>query len=295
MLTLQSGDSSLVLAPEVGGAIVGWTLGAAALLRRPLPDAIVAGNVRGLGCFPLVPFSNRIANGRFRWDGTEYLLDRNFGDHPHTIHGVGWQRPWQVASVGPASATLMLHHDARGAEARGWPFPFAAEQRFTLTENALSVALTLRNLHESPAPAGLGFHPYFPRTGAPALRFNAGSVWLSGADSLPAAEVPIPPEWNHAEGKAIGTASLDNCFAGWDGDARIVRSSGEPTIHIQANGVFHHLVVYTPPGQDFFCVEPVSHMTDAINRMTITPGHGLRILRAGATLEGGVTFTATFA
>ena len=118
MLTLRSGESSLVLAPEIGGAIVGWTFGTVPLLRRPSPDAIVSGNVRGLACFPLVPFSNRIAYGRFHWDGTDHLLDRNFGDHPHTIHGVGWQRAWEVAAVGPASATLTLRHDAAGEQVR---------------------------------------------------------------------------------------------------------------------------------------------------------------------------------
>src|SRR4051812_46618815 len=122
MLTLQSDDSSLVLAPEAGGAILGWMFGTTALLRRPLPDAVVSGNARGLGCFPLVPFSNRIANGRFRWAGESHVLARNFGDHPHAIHGVGWQRAWSVDSAGPASATLSLHHTpARGT----WPFAFA--------------------------------------------------------------------------------------------------------------------------------------------------------------------------
>src|ERR1700760_2389550 len=123
MLTLQSGDSSVVLAPEIGGAIVGWRLGAAPVMRLPAPDAIMAGNVRGLACFPLVPFSNRIAWGRFRWDGVDYTLDRNFGDHPHTIHGVGWKRPWQVVDAGSASATLTLQHDATGEQARAWSLP----------------------------------------------------------------------------------------------------------------------------------------------------------------------------
>ena len=102
----------------------------------------------------------------------QYLLDRNFGDHPHAIHGVGWQRVWTVAAVGSTRATLTLRHDAVGEQARSWPFAFAAEQRFTLTPDALLVELAVRNLHPSPAPAGLGLHPYFPRDGAPMLRFT---------------------------------------------------------------------------------------------------------------------------
>ena len=43
--------------------------------------------------------------------------------------------------------------------------------------------------------------------------------------------------------------------------------------------LFGHLIVYTPPGEDFFCVEPVSHMTDAINRMDGDDRH--RLAHAG--------------
>ena len=282
MLTLRSGESSLVLAPEFGGAIVGWLFGTMPLLRRPEPDAVVSGNVRGLACFPLVPFSNRIARG--------HLLDRNFGDHPHTIHGVGWQRAWEVSAVGTAAATLTLRHDAADEQVRAWPFAFAAEQRFTLTPDTLHVALTLRNLHRSAAPAGIGLHPYFPRNGAPTLRFNAARVWLNDANSLPAESVPVPPEWDHSRAQRIGSASLDNCFAGWDREAHIVWASHDLALRIEADARFHHLIVYTPPGQDYFCVEPVSHMNDAINRMDSATGHGLRILEPGETLHGLVSF-----
>ncbi|HET7879835.1 MAG TPA: aldose 1-epimerase [Acetobacteraceae bacterium] len=288
MLTLQSGDSSLVLAPEIGGAIVGWRLGAVPVMRLPAPDALMAGNVRGLACFPLVPFSNRIAWGRFRWDGVDYALDRNFGDHPHTIHGVGWKRPWQVADASPASATLALRHDAGGDQARAWPFPFVAEQQFTLTADALQLRLSMRNEHHAAAPAGLGWHPHFPLRGAPTLRFSAGQVWLNGADSLPSREEPVPPDWDHAAGRPVGSATLDNCFAGWDGLAMIDWGDGTG-LRIEADETFRHVVIYTPPNRPYFCVEPVSHMTDAINRMDV-PGHGLRVLAPGETLNGSVTF-----
>jgi aldose 1-epimerase len=290
MLTLHAGESSLVLAPELGGAIVGWMFGAVPLLRRPQPDDIMPGNVRGLGCFPLIPFSNRIAQRRFRWNGSDHVLEHNFGDHPHCIHGIGWQSPWDVAAVSATFASLTLRHDAAGAQAHRWPFAFAAEQRFTLSRNALHVALALTNRHQRAAPAGLGLHPYFPRADAADLRFGAAAVWLNGTDMLPARRIAVPPEWDHTSGQRIGGASLDNCFAGWDGRAHIAWASGGPGLTIEADGPFRHLIVYTPPGHDFFCVEPVSHVTDAINRMDAVPNHGMQILAPGETLRGEVTF-----
>jgi aldose 1-epimerase len=292
MLTLHAGESSLVLAPEHGGAIVGWTLGAIPLMRRPQPDAIVPGNVRGLACFPMVPFSNRIARGRFLWEGSESALQHNFGDQPHCIHGIGWQSAWDVASVSERSAALTLRHDAAGVQAHRWPFAFSAEQHFTLADDALHVVLTMTNLHPRPAPAGFGLHPYFPRTGEPILRFRASGVWLNAPDMLPVRRIATPPEWDHAAGKPVGSASLDNCFDEWDGRARIVWPSGGRGITIEADDLFRHLIIYTPPGHDFFCVEPVSHRTNAINQSD-ADSPGMRVLAPGETLRGALTFRLT--
>lgn len=290
MLTLHAGESSLVLAPEFGGAIVGWNFGTVALLRRPRPDAIVRGNVHGLGCFPLIPFSNRIAWGQFRWDGIDHTMPRNLGDHPHTIHGVGWQSVWQAAAVSATSAVLTLRHDATGPLAQRWPFAFAAEQHFSLTPDTLRVELMLTNRHSHAAPAGLGLHPYFPRAGTPNLQFNATRIWLNDAAMLPARCITVPPEWDHTAGQRIGSAQLDNCYHGWDGRAYIRWEADGHGLVVEADPLFGHLIVYTPPGQDFFCLEPVSHMTDAINRMDTVAGHGLRVLGPGETLRGGMTF-----
>jgi aldose 1-epimerase len=63
-----------------------------------------------------------------------------------------------------------------------------------------------------------------------------------------------------------------------DGDAR---EAGEP--------LFDHLVVYVPPGQDFFCVEPVSHVNDGFNLLEHgVAGTGVLVLKPGKRLAGGV-------
>ena len=228
--------------------------------------------------------TNRIAQGRFRFAAAEYRLALNFGDHPHSIHGVGWQRAWRVTNVARDAATLTLGHTPDAS----WPFAFSAEQRFRLTATALHVALAVTNGHTSPAPAGLGLHPYFPRTAAAVphagttLRFSADAVWRNGVDHLPSERVNVPPEWDHRAGRTVGELALDNCFAGWDGTAVLTWPDRRMTI--EATDIFRHLVVYTPPGQGFFCVEPVSHMNDAINR------GGMRVLEPGGTMRGEVTF-----
>jgi aldose 1-epimerase len=285
MLTLRAGRLSLVLAPEAGGAILGWSFGGIPLLRRADGRAVVQNDVRGMGCFPLVPYANRIAEGRFSWGGRAWQLDRNFGDHPHSIHGIGWQRPWTVGAVSDTEACLTLVHDGEGAD---WPFAFVAEQRLVLRPDALRVEMRVTSRHHAAAPAGLGLHPYFPRAPGAALRFRAGSVWLNDANALPDRLVPMPEAWDHASGVAVGAVTLDNCFNGWDGAAHL--DLGAVAVTIKASAAFGHLQIYTPPGEPFFCVEPVTHRPDALND---PEGQGVPPLAPGETLAGVVTFRIT--
>ena len=276
MLTLTAGESSLVLMPEQGGTLLGWTRSATRLLRHAAPEAVVLGDAREAAAFPLVPYSNRIANGRFTFAGIPHQLALNFGLHPNSIHGVGWQRPWQVTRTAADAATLALPH----APDQGWPFAFTAEQHIHLTPDSLEVGFALTNRHAGPAPAGLGLHPFFPRAGA-SLRFNAGTVWRNGPTMLPTGETAIPPDWDHHTPRAVGSVVLDNCFAGWDGIATLAWP--DRTLTLAASNIFRHLVVFTPPGADFFCVEPVSHRNDAINH------GGMAVLAPGETLRGSIT------
>jgi aldose 1-epimerase len=293
MLTLQANEASLVLAPESGGAIAGWTIGPHHVLRPALADALVRGVSRGMSAYPLVPFSNRINNGRFSSAGRSYQLARNFGDEPHAIHGVGWTSVWDIAELSRSAVLLALEYTAQGEAARGWPFPFAATLRFDLSPNELSVRLSVTNRWNAPAPAGLGLHPFFPRTEAAALRFAASHVWRTGADHMPTECVPVPPEWSHASPRRVGSAILDNLFEGWDGVAEIALAPSPIRVRVTASDIFRRCVVYVPPGRPYFAVEPVSHETDAINRLDQGRDTGLRILTPGETLAGEIRFVVS--
>lgn len=309
MLTLRLNDLTLLVAPESGGAIAGWTRGATPLLRTPSPTALRRGDVHGMACFPLLPYANRIGQARFDWQGGTCQLRRNTPGHPHSLHGVGWQRPWLVETLTDTELRISLRHDPLGPDAAEWPFAFSAQQQFTLSDDALRVSLSLTSRHTAPAPAGFGLHPYFPRGSGASLRFAADGVWRNDATVLPQALVPVPAAWDHTAGRVIGSAALDNCFTGWTRRATIAWAGHG--LRIEADPPFDHLQVYTPPGADFFCVEPVSHAPDAINRGTApgnpiaapgNPSHapgnrgdtpGMRVLSPGETLFGSILLRVT--
>ena len=53
-------------------------------------EAIASGRGNNAACYPLVPFSNRIANGRLVFDGQRFKLEPNWPGVRHPMHGEGW-------------------------------------------------------------------------------------------------------------------------------------------------------------------------------------------------------------
>jgi aldose 1-epimerase len=290
MFDLIAGDSKLTLCPKLGGSIGNWQRRGTAILRHTDAETLAGTSSRALSCFPLIPFSNRIAWGRFSFGGEDFQLDRNFGDHPHTIHGNAWQREWRVVGQSASQAELRLDHDPLTDSGHHWPYAYQASLLYGLSPNALHVTMRFTNKDARAQPVGLGLHPYQPRTPQTALAFRASTVWQTGADSLPDAQLPAEGHWSFDPGHIIVPPALDNCYAAWTGRAEITRPEHGIRLVIAADDIFRHLVVYTPDGKPYFAVEPASNMTDAVNHMDAIPDHGLRVLAPGETLERQIRF-----
>lgn len=274
-MRLAGGGWEAALLPELGGAI-GALRHAGVDVLRPTPTGAV--DPLATACFPLVPYANRIAQGRFTFEGREIALPRNHGTHPHSLHGVGWQRPWTVSATDAESARLTLAHDTSDA----WPWRFSAEQRIGLDAAGFAIELTLHNEDRRPMPAGLGFHPYFPASAATRLQARVEGAWLSDDTQLPTDRVAPDHFGDWASGDAVMRSTLvDHAHDGWDGTLRI--DEGGRTIRMKTTGT-RGLHLYMPPDEAFFCAEPVTHLPDAVNR----PGNGMAVLAPGETLTIGM-------
>jgi len=268
-LELRAGDLRLALRPDVGGAIAGLWLGDVPVLRSS--EAADLASSRQSGCYPLAPYSNRLGYRRFRWQGQDHTTAPNFDDNPHSVHGVAWQRPWSVVTSSTTEAELTCTHTPDA----DWPFAFTARQRFVLTPEALEVHLAFTNQEAKPQPVGLGWHPYFPKRPRSRLHIQLTERWDNDASGLPTRHVPQPG----IDGD-VAHLAFDNCFEGWRGPARI----RDEKLSLRLSSSLPYLVVFTPDNKPYYCVEPVSHVSNAIH-MADPAAHGLRAVAPGATFD----------
>src|SRR5215472_12057825 len=160
-LELRAGAARVVLAPDAGGSIASYAWSGQAILRPTGAAALASRDVRDFASYPLIPFSNRIANAVLNWRGASYPLPRYLAGHPNAIHGNGWQRPWTVVDQASDRATIELRHDASTRKLE-WPFPYSARQSFELEDQTLRLTMAIENTGLDAFPFGLGWHPFFP-------------------------------------------------------------------------------------------------------------------------------------
>lgn len=280
LLTLRTGRLAVELAPSAGGSVARFACDGVDILRPTTAEAIASGKGNNAALYPLVPYSNRIRDGRLVFGGETSRLALNWPGIGHPMHGDGWAQAWAVVHSDATSAEITYLHE-RAGEQGSWPFRYRARQRYRLDESSLAIAISLENLEDRPVPAGIGLHPFFVRDPDCTLTCRTTCAWRTDAEVLPVERIPVPPEWDFAAGRRPDSVALDNCFDGWDGHATIAWPARRLKLDLEASPPFRHLVVYTPPGQSFFCVEPVSHANGQV---------GLAALGPAGTLSGEAVF-----
>ncbi|WPN45014.1 aldose 1-epimerase [Pseudomonas sp. P8_241] len=277
LLELEDEFTRLTLAPELGASIVNWTVRSTGLplLRHADEHALNTGLPGKLGCFPLIPWSNRIAEGGFDCPDGWLALAPNSLTDPLPIHGSAWQQPWQVVSHSANEVVLQLDSTT--------PFAYRARQRFHLNAGKLSIELHVTHLAERAAWHGLGLHPFLPRTANTLLQAPAQQVWLCDSKKLPTRLSELPQEWSFQQPNALPETLVDNGFCAWDGHCLIQQPDLGYELQCQASGSDYYLL-YCPLGLAFFCIEPVSHPVNAHH----LPGRpGLRLLEQGQSAQLG--------
>ncbi|MES2492428.1 MAG: aldose 1-epimerase [Pseudomonadota bacterium] len=277
-VVLRAGQLEVHLLPQVGGSIARFDF-TDGTQRQPLMRGIDLDNVGPLdvGCFPLVPFANRIRCGAFEFQGRTIRLAPNMLPDPSPLHGQGWLHPWQLTDRKSASAELRYVHAADE-----WPWQYEACQRFALDDAGLSIVLECLNLADEPMPCALGLHPYHDCDSVTVLDANVATVWTVDAAVLPLEQQPATGRYDLRERHICGQA-LDNGFGGWNGVADIRWAKGSKGLRLSAaDAAFFQ--VYSPESGGYFAAEPVQNANAALNAPEQEwAGLGIGVLDPGET------------
>ncbi len=137
---------------EVGGGVREYSVDGRPVLD-PYPVDQMADGAHGA---PLVPWPNRLADGRYRFDGDEHQVALTEPQKGNAIHGFLRWRPWAAREREPSRIVMAT----RLYPLMGYPFALEVSVAYVLDDGGLTVTTTAVNLGDQPCPYGCGQHPY---------------------------------------------------------------------------------------------------------------------------------------
>ncbi|MFT4728647.1 MAG: aldose 1-epimerase [Granulosicoccus sp.] len=242
--------------------------------------------------FHMLPYSNRIRDGLFEFQGQTIQLKKA---ESHAIHGALRKLPWKVKSSD--SSSLICQFNSNDHHAVNWPWPISATLEHRVQGDLLTSQITLTNNGDTDMPAGFGWHPYFVRTinGADAvLTLPVESVFPDASgDCLPdGAAVALPESLDFRAPTPLDASQrIDCCLSGLAGQCVLDWQQGGIKLILHASDICQYLVLYNPD-MPHFAVEPVTNANDAFNLATQSIESGVNILRPGESLSAIMSLTA---
>lgn len=290
---LRSANVSAEIA-QVGAALRALTVDGVDLVPR-YPDDVPTPAASGV---VLVPWPNRIRDGRYRFDGTDLQLtisEPKFGNASHGLLRFAAYQP-----IEQTEERLVLGADV--VPQTGYPFHLRTRVTFTLQADGLHVAHDIENVGASAAPVALGVHPYLQIGGvdtADLVVQSSGTTTLVLDDrNIPVDEVPVGAGTDLRDGVRLGDAALDNGYRGMERDAEgrarhTLTAPDGARVELWQDEGFRWAQVFTTdryPGHPLaVAIEPMTAPANAF-----ATGDDLERLECGGILhrEWGVRFTA---
>ncbi|HEX4035006.1 MAG TPA: aldose 1-epimerase family protein [Solirubrobacteraceae bacterium] len=241
---LRHGEQLAVIT-EVGATLRSYRVGEREILDGFARDAMVDG---GRGSV-LMPWPNRLRDGRYEWEGASLQLALSEPALLNSIHGLVHWRNWSALDISPSSVLLGL----RLAPMSGYPFALSLSIEYALDERGLSVSASAENIGAGACPYGVGFHPYV-KVGE---KVDTATLTVPASRMLTFDERQIPSGSSSVEGTAfdfrtgrqIGSALLDGCFTDLqrdgDGLARVTLAQGETAVTVWVGEACPFVMVFT--------------------------------------------------
>ncbi len=234
----------------------------------------------------LLPFPNRIKEGKFTFRNRLYHLPQNYTREGNAAHGFVYDKPFHLVKENTSEqwGEVYLTYQYSG-DYPGYPFPFTVQIHYRLQQKMGFICETrVFNSGRQEMPLGDGWHPFFTMGESVnnlLLRFQARKQILLNHHLIPTGEKQEFREYR--EFTPFGERHFDSCF--------LLNNESErqwiELRHQQENltlvlwqevgpGKYNYLQIYTPPERTSVALEPMTCNVDAFNN-----GEGLIVLKPG--------------
>ncbi len=214
---IRHGDQQATVV-EVGGSIREYADGGVPVLD-PYAESAMCDGAHGT---PLIPWPNRLADGRYSFDGVDYQVALTEPAKANAIHGfLRWQ-PYRAIRQDDDEVVMA----ASVFPQTGYPFRLEVSVSYALTDEGLLVTTTASNGGEAALPYGVGQHPYLSAGGglldACELAFGAATrVATDERRQLPTGlERVAGSAFDFGEPRRVGEWKCDFAFTDLERDER---------------------------------------------------------------------------
>jgi aldose 1-epimerase len=246
-VTIASGRHEAIIV-EVGGGIRAYQVAGRDVLDGYGIDERCL-NARGQ---PLIPWPNRLHEGRYTWDGQQYQTPINEVAQRNALHGYTLGYNWVVTATAPneAVAALRLHPQ------EGYPFTLDLSVTYTLEPAGLTVTNTARNAGDEACPYAHGAHPYITVStdliDKATLKAPGGSYLQTDEFQIPIGRLPVDgTSFDFRAGATLGDVQIDHAFTDLtrdsDGMARVMMASAETgrSVTVWIDEHYPYLMLFT--------------------------------------------------
>jgi aldose 1-epimerase len=287
---IRYGEASATVV-QVGGGLRTYTVG-----DRPILDGYdLDAMCDGARCQSLVPWPNRVRDGKWSWRGQDMQLALTEPEQHNAIHGLVRWLPWSLVSRDAASLTV----GCTSYPQPGYPWTIEVRNAWSLDADGVAVETTIVNRSDTTAPVACGFHPYLTvgtATIDDAILTLPGSTRiLTGDQQIPSGRESVAgTPYDFRTPKQIGELKIDHTYTDLRRDddgrcrLRLARADRAAQVTVWVDQAFGFLEIFTGDGlpdparrRQGLGVEPMSVPPNALET-----GERVVALEPGGTWRG---------
>ncbi|HEX8545499.1 MAG TPA: aldose 1-epimerase [Cytophagaceae bacterium] len=235
----------------------------------------------------LVPYPNRVANGKYSFEGEDYKLPLNHGIH--SIHGLVYKKKFSVVAQKATEEDAIVELEYNyNRDDKGYPFKFQLNIQYVFNESGLTLVTQIKNTDDRNIPVADAWHLYFQVTSKIdecLFKIPTGEVLEVDDTLIPTGKKLVRDKYVHFA--KIEDDTFDTCFIlpGKKSTVAVEIFDIVEDIRVsvwQETGPkkYNYIQIFSSPSRKSLAIEAMSCEPNAFNT-----GEGLVILKPGDNFE----------